>query len=528
MVLYTLADKDTVLNLLRHSDPLKETFDLSFWHDDPVISGQPWKNYFESRVYHADIILLMLSDEFLDTQFIKQPEFKAVIDRHREKKAIVIPVVINNCRWENDFKSTDSDFNLDELPVLPKERKPIVEWDSTDQACKGVVEGIKAIIAPFIDGPHQEDSKNEIVNEVNDSQEEISSTEEGETGRMTEENDQEEKGARAEDRIMEDEEAKSRAEAAKRIMEAAEASAKRRAEEDRLWEEAMARRIAEKERRIREGIETPASSGVEEKNKEIPKKEEETRKITAEENKIKEKTEAAAILKARQEAAHRRESEAKRKADVKKQIKLAADAKVKEEGAQPKQDINIKKILIRGSLITLLVVAGIWIFSISNTEPEEEGPALEEINASESKDSIVLEKASDPSKKVDSSTNLGIGDIYNGGIIFVFNRSDNTGKIAHLDDAGPMPWQDAAKIHEQLGEGWRLPTFDELEIMYQTIGPGATNSGEFTNGLYWSATDYDEYQARLIRFSDGNTSYHYNKNVAHRKFRVRAIRDLGR
>jgi hypothetical protein len=62
--------------------------------------------------------------------------------------------------------------------------------------------------------------------------------------------------------------------------------------------------------------------------------------------------------------------------------------------------------------------------------------------------------------------------------------------------------------------------------MYRTIGQGATNSGEFADALYWSATDYDEYQARLIRFSDGNTSYHYNKNAEHRKFKVRAIRDL--
>jgi hypothetical protein len=89
-----------------------------------------------------------------------------------------------------------------------------------------------------------------------------------------------------------------------------------------------------------------------------------------------------------------------------------------------------------------------------------------------------------------------------------------------------MSWQSAMKIDEQLGEGWRLPTFDELRIMHQTIGQGATNSGEFSGELYWSATAYDEYQARLVRFRDGNTSYHYNKNVEQRKFLVRAVRDF--
>ncbi len=44
--------------------------------------------------------------------------------------------------------------------------------------------------------------------------------------------------------------------------------------------------------------------------------------------------------------------------------------------------------------------------------------------------------------------------------------------------------------------------------------------------LYWSATSYDANQARLLRFSDGNASFHYNKNVPHRKFLVRAVHDF--
>ncbi|MDB4293544.1 DUF1566 domain-containing protein, partial [Maribacter sp.] len=95
-------------------------------------------------------------------------------------------------------------------------------------------------------------------------------------------------------------------------------------------------------------------------------------------------------------------------------------------------------------------------------------------------------------------------------------------------DAGPMPWAEANAIQEQLGEGWRLPTLDELRLMYSTIGQGATNSAQFADELYWSATPYETYQARLLRFSDGNTSYHYNKGVANRKFLVRGVRDFSR
>ncbi|MEN8797886.1 MAG: hypothetical protein ABF293_01480, partial [Flavobacteriaceae bacterium] len=414
-----------------------------------------------------------------------------------------------------DLELKDYGVDLSDFQVLPEGGKSMSDWESTDLVCKEVIEGIQRIITPFVVSLNQEGTKIEkeekTVNDVDEQQEE-------------EEND-----TISEDGLLENAEVKRRAEVAKRIMEAAEASAKRRAEEDRLWEEAMAKRIAEKEKRIREGVETSASSRVEENDRVKPKQEEEIEKNTGETDKNEERPEVAPIIKTRQETTPKEEVEAKRYIEEEKRIKLINEVKEKDEGTQAKKDRNMKKILFKGSLVALLVIAGIWAFSIFKTDSEELQPTLPELNNTDSKDSVTLEKTNNNTlKNVAPSTNLGVGDIYNGGIIFVFNHSDNTGKIAHLDDAGPMTWQDAANIHEQLGEGWRLPTFDELSLMYQTIGQGATNSGEFTGGLYWSATDYDEYQARLIRFSDGNTSYHYNKNVEHRKFKVRAIRDLGR
>ncbi|MDO6819808.1 hypothetical protein [Zobellia sp. 1_MG-2023] len=121
---------------------------------------------------------------------------------------------------------------------------------------------------------------------------------------------------------------------------------------------------------------------------------------------------------------------------------------------------------------------------------------------------------------------LGVGDMHNEGVIFAIDPSSNTGKIAYLEDKGPMAWKDAMNIHEQLGEGWRLPELDELRLLYKTIGQGADNKGKFVAELYWSATPFDKHQARLVKFSDGNASYHYNSSGTHRKFRVRAIKDV--
>ena len=529
-LIYTLADKDIMLHLLRQTDALKEAFDLSIWHDDPIITGQPWRTYFESRIHHTDAFLLLVSDEFMNSQFIRQKEFTAIINRHNENKSVVIPVIIDNCKWDINLKLMGYEFNLAELEVLPEGEKPVSNWDASEEVYQGIVAPIRSIIASFVETLNQEEYDKEKeqkdTNDISGEDVEIGIADNEEAKRVTGEDigSREEIEAGEENRLWEEAEAKRRAEFAKRIKEEAEASAKRRAEEDRLWEEALAKRRAEKEKKIRQEEEALATEKAEEKQR---GKNEGTEKNTAEEKNYEETTATVTQLSAGKESVQRKEPESENYIEKENRRKLSENGKGKAEVKSTLKDTNIKKILFRASLVTILVVAGTWFFSLFSTDREEIQPILPEIKEADLEVTNSSEKTSIESlNEAATSTKLGVGDIYNGGIIFEINHARNTGKIAHLEDAGPMMWTNAAKIHEELGEGWRLPTFDELYLMYQTIGQGATNSGEFTDELYWSATAYDEYQARLVRFKDGNTSYHYNRNLAHRKFRVRAIRDL--
>ena len=556
-VIYTLADKDIMLHLLRHLTLLNEAFELSIWHDDPIIPGQTWKTYFESRIHHTDIFLLLVSDDFMNSQFIEQVELKAVIDRHKENKSVVIPVILDNCQWDIDLKVKDYEFNLNELQVFPEEGRPISDWNTVDQAYNNIVAGIKKATTQIVDTLHQEESEKDVEMKVADVKKEdwikISFTEETEANKLDDEglsNKEEVTTEEEEHRLWEEAEARRRAEVAKRIQEQAEASANRRAEEDRLWEEALAKRRAEKDKRIREAaaasvypvaeenrlMEEAEAKRRAEKEKKIREEAEEDRRAEEKQKSKKEEeskrnaeeaSEAASILRAEQEKIRKEEVKAKRYAEEQKRMKLTDEANEEVEETLAGKNNKIKKRVLGGSLVALLAIIAIWAFSILNSGSEKPSTTLPNIKTIDGKDSIVSDKTKiDSPNKVAAFSELEVGDTFEGGIIFTIDGAGKTGKIAHPKDAGLMPWTNAMKIHEQLGDGWRLPTFDELEIMYQTIGQGATNSGQFADELYWSATAFDEYQARLLRFRDGNTSYHYNRNVEHRKFWVRAVRDF--
>ncbi len=72
-------------------------------------------------------------------------------------------------------------------------------------------------------------------------------------------------------------------------------------------------------------------------------------------------------------------------------------------------------------------------------------------------------------------------------------------------DLGEMTWDEAKTACEklELGGGWRLPTMEELKIIYKK----RNKIGGFTNGWYWSSTELDDgNDAGGFGFSNGDVS----------------------
>ena len=90
-----------------------------------------------------------------------------------------------------------------------------------------------------------------------------------------------------------------------------------------------------------------------------------------------------------------------------------------------------------------------------------------------------------------------------------------------LQDLGEMNWYDAKKACANLGSDWRLPTKEELEVMYKKLH--LNGKGNFAkNRYYWSSTEADASFAWGVLIAYGNADSNY-KSIY---FRVRAVRSL--
>ena len=93
-------------------------------------------------------ILLLVSWNFLASDYCISIELGQAIDRHKEGTSRVIPVILNECPW----KDTPV---LEDLELLPEDGKAFDAWDLWSQALNNIYEGIKQAIKELQSAPEQ-------------------------------------------------------------------------------------------------------------------------------------------------------------------------------------------------------------------------------------------------------------------------------------------------------------------------------------------------------------------------------------
>ncbi len=108
---------------------------IDIWHDRKISAGTEWENQISENLENADVILLLISADFLASDYCYDKEMKRAMERHDAGEAVVIPVILRDCDWH------DADFG--KLQGLPKDGKAVTLWPDRDTAWRNVAEGIK-------------------------------------------------------------------------------------------------------------------------------------------------------------------------------------------------------------------------------------------------------------------------------------------------------------------------------------------------------------------------------------------------
>ena len=139
---YSHKDEEFVEKLITHLSLLKRKGVITSWYDRQISAGTEWKNRINERLESAGVILLLVSADFLASDYCYDLEMSRAMARHDEGTARVIPIIMRDCDW------LDAPFG--KLQALPKNAKPVKSWADQDEAFADIAKGIRRAIAELV------------------------------------------------------------------------------------------------------------------------------------------------------------------------------------------------------------------------------------------------------------------------------------------------------------------------------------------------------------------------------------------
>ncbi|RSK39577.1 toll/interleukin-1 receptor domain-containing protein [Hymenobacter perfusus] len=153
-ICYSHVDEEVKKQLIAHLSALKRKGLVSYWHDREILPGQDWDKEIKSKIGSADIIIPLISSDFLASEYCIGTELTIAMQRHVEGKALLVPVIARPCDWHS------MDFSA--IQALPKDGKPITKWPDRDEAILDVINGLKLLIQKTDNDVPVKDSKDSL------------------------------------------------------------------------------------------------------------------------------------------------------------------------------------------------------------------------------------------------------------------------------------------------------------------------------------------------------------------------------
>nr|WP_222125680.1 TIR domain-containing protein [Paenibacillus xylanexedens] len=135
---YTHKDEELRDELEKHLTILKRNKVIDTWHDRKIDAGSDLDSVVDDNIKAADIILLLVSVDFLASDYCYDIEMKIALERHKNKEATVIPVILRKCDWASS--------PLRGLLALPTDGKSVSSWADKDEAFLDIAKGIKTVV----------------------------------------------------------------------------------------------------------------------------------------------------------------------------------------------------------------------------------------------------------------------------------------------------------------------------------------------------------------------------------------------
>jgi hypothetical protein len=137
---YSYAPEDRTLQnkLEKHLSAFLRQGEIIGWHHDNINPGQESEYEVVSNLNTSSIILLLISQYYIASDYHYNVEMRCALARRDAGKAIIVPIILRPCVWN------ELPFGIYE--ALPSNEKAVISWSNQDAAFYDIAQGIKKVV----------------------------------------------------------------------------------------------------------------------------------------------------------------------------------------------------------------------------------------------------------------------------------------------------------------------------------------------------------------------------------------------
>jgi hypothetical protein len=132
---YCHADEALRDQLEKQLSMLKRQGVIETWHDRRINAGQEINPAIDEHINTDEIILLLVSPDFIASDYCYDIEMTRAMERHEARQATVIPVILRACDWHH--------APFGKLMGTPQDGKPVTLWPDRDEAFLQVAKEVR-------------------------------------------------------------------------------------------------------------------------------------------------------------------------------------------------------------------------------------------------------------------------------------------------------------------------------------------------------------------------------------------------
>jgi TIR domain len=132
---YAHRDERLREELSKHLSPLRRSALIETWDDRKIRPGTDLDSAIDERLAQADVVLLLISPDFINSDYCYRREMRLALRRHAKGDARIIPIILRPVDWVGT--------PIGRLLAVPRDAKPVTTWHRRDDALLDVATSVR-------------------------------------------------------------------------------------------------------------------------------------------------------------------------------------------------------------------------------------------------------------------------------------------------------------------------------------------------------------------------------------------------